>query len=111
MPEPDVAIYKAEQLHGDPHPTEAVLLVEVSDSSLAIDRSKAFEYAAAKVPEFWILDVNKLELVVHRDPVADPMAGLGFRYPSMKTFDVRSVVSPLAKPSVDVLVGEFFKGF
>ena len=51
------------------HPTRAFLLVEASDSSLRKDRKiKAPLYAAAGVPEYWILDLQAREIEVFRDP-------------------------------------------
>lgn len=68
-PEPDVAV-----VPGHPrdytysHPTSAVLVVEVAESSMKIDREKAEIYAQAGVPEYWILDLRGRQLEVHRNP-------------------------------------------
>jgi Uma2 family endonuclease len=70
MPEPDVAVvpgsvddYEAR------HPEEALLVVEVSDSSLQQDRlTKSAIYAAAGVPEYWIVNLREATLEVRRDP-------------------------------------------
>lgn len=67
-PEPDVAV-----VTGNPrdytysHPTSAVLVVEVSESSIKIDREKAEIYARAGVPEYWILNLDRCQLEVHRN--------------------------------------------
>src|SRR5437879_5219089 len=42
MPEPDLALVSPEQMDRTPHPNGAFLLIEVSDSSLEIDQTKAF---------------------------------------------------------------------
>jgi Uma2 family endonuclease len=82
------------------HPTEAVLIVEVTNSSLAFDRrEKAHIYAAAGVPEYWVLDVLGRELVVFRTPVADPAAPRGHRYATEQAFGEADAVSPLAAPT------------
>ena len=48
---------------------EILLLVEVADSSLLYDKfEKAPLYAGFGVPEYWILDLNEAEILVHRDP-------------------------------------------
>ena len=69
-PEPDVAI-----VCGRPrdylasHPTVAVLVVEISDSSLKYDREyKQGLYAASGTPEYWILNLIDYRLEVYRDP-------------------------------------------
>lgn len=50
-------------------PWDALLVVEVSDSSLARDLAKAEQYARAAVPEYWIVDVNRPAVIVHQAPV------------------------------------------
>jgi Uma2 family endonuclease len=46
-----------------------MLVVEVSDSSAAFDLSrKAALYAEAGVPEYWVLELGRRRLVVHRQP-------------------------------------------
>ena len=56
VPEPDVAVVPGRLDDYDhDHPRSALLVVEVSDSSLKMDRlTKAMVYAAAGVPEYWI---------------------------------------------------------
>ena len=50
-------------------PWDALLVVEVSDSSAARDLAKAEEYARAAIPEYWIVDVNRPSVLVHQQPV------------------------------------------
>jgi len=69
-PEPDLAIV-APADYLDEHPRHALLLIEVADSSLEDDRRiKGPLYAAAGVPEYWIVDVAAGVLEVHRQPAA-----------------------------------------
>ncbi|MDQ3677271.1 MAG: Uma2 family endonuclease [Actinomycetota bacterium] len=68
LPEPDVAI--APIAARDTYPSQALLVVEMGATSLAIDLGhKAALYAAAGVPDYWVLDVERRALVVHREPV------------------------------------------
>jgi Uma2 family endonuclease len=71
LPEPDVAVLRERKLeHQSRHPRgdEMLLVIEVSDTTAAFDRSrKATLYARAGVPEYWVLDVNLRMLVVHRE--------------------------------------------
>jgi Uma2 family endonuclease len=71
LPEPDVAIlreWKTEHQSRHPHGDEMLLVIEVSDTTAAFDRSrKARLYARAGVPEYWVLDLNGRMLVVHRE--------------------------------------------
>jgi Uma2 family endonuclease len=72
MPEPDVAVV-AGSLHdyADAHPTHALLVIEVSDSSLSQDRlSKSRIYAAASIPEYWIVNLRERVVEVLCDPDA-----------------------------------------
>lgn len=50
-------------------PWDALLVVEVSDTSLARDLAKAGQYAQAAIPEYWIVDVNRPAVLVHQAPV------------------------------------------
>ncbi|CAN5201868.1 hypothetical protein BH20ACT16_BH20ACT16_07770 [soil metagenome] len=47
----------------------ALLVVEVSNTSRTRDRRKAADYAGIDVPEYWIVDVDRDDLLVHRSPV------------------------------------------
>ncbi len=68
-PEPDVWVVPGRFEDYTDHPTTALLIVEVSDSTLNYDlTTKAELYATAGVPEYWVLDVTGRQLVVFRDP-------------------------------------------
>ena len=67
LPEPDLAIVARTPI--DRHPTGALLVVEMGNTSLRMDLGpKARIYAAGGVPEYWALDVQRGEIVVHREP-------------------------------------------
>jgi Uma2 family endonuclease len=67
-PEPDLAVVRKDpSLRG--HPSEALLVVEIADSSLALDRGlKRTIYAEVGIPEYWIVDVNGRTVEVHTRP-------------------------------------------
>lgn len=66
-PEPDVAVTEATS--PDQLPSTVYLAVEISKSSLRFDLfHKAPRYAAGGVQELWVVDVEREEIVVHRDP-------------------------------------------
>lgn len=68
MPEPDFALVPKPPAPG-PHPQQALLLIEVSSSSLRLDRKvKAPLYAEGGSPEYWIVDVAAAQLEVFRAP-------------------------------------------
>jgi Uma2 family endonuclease len=67
LPEPDFAIVARTPI--DRHPTGALLVVEMGNTSLAMDLGpKARIYAAGGIREYWVLDVTQREIVVHREP-------------------------------------------
>lgn len=71
QPEPDLAIVPATTWDGG-HAARPLLVIEVSVTSRAVDLGrKAAIYAAAAIPEYWVLDLDRRRLVVHRDPVDD----------------------------------------
>ncbi len=70
QPEPDVAVVEGSPRdYSDRHPTTAILVVEVSDSSLAYDRTqKLATYANCGIREYWIVNLVADRLEVYRDP-------------------------------------------
>lgn len=69
-PEPDVALSTA--LDGAPRPDNVLLLVEVSDTTLAYDRDvKRPLYARAGISEVWIVNLAERQIELHRDPDGD----------------------------------------
>ncbi len=68
MPEPDFLLIPKRSAP-TPHPQRALLLIEVSKTSLKIDRAvKAPLYAEGGSPEYWIVDVDAAQLEVFRSP-------------------------------------------
>jgi Uma2 family endonuclease len=67
-PEPDVAIVPAGD-YSQGHPVTALLVVEGSDSTLRKDRGlKAELYAAAGIPEYWLVDLEANVVEVRSQP-------------------------------------------
>lgn len=71
-PQPDVGIVKgrrADYRKRHPGPKDIGLLIEVSDTTLALDRTfRAVVYAAANVHHYWIINIPDRQLEVHSDP-------------------------------------------
>jgi Uma2 family endonuclease len=104
-PEPDIAVVDAD-LIGQRLST-ARLVVEVSDATLAFDRTtKATLYASAQVPEYWIVNVNARTLEVLREPIEDDAEPLGWRYGSAQTLRENASLAPLCAPDVTFSVSE-----
>lgn len=107
-PEPDVAVVVGSvadyQAH---HPTAALLIVEVSDSTLSYDRRrKGSLYARAAVADYWIVNLVRQQVEVYRVPVPDSRRPYGHRYSSRSDLLPPAVICPLALPVVPVAVAE-----
>lgn len=69
VPEPDVAVVKGTPRTVRDTPATALLVAEVSISTLAFDLGrKAQIYAAAGVKDYWVVDVPGQRVIVHRNP-------------------------------------------
>ena len=101
-PEPDVAVVPL-GAYRDSHPTEALLIVEVAESSLKADRAKAALYAAAGVPEYWIVNVNNDTVEVHRDPAPEEA-----RYANVVAHASHAELSVAALPDCTLRLAELF---
>jgi Uma2 family endonuclease len=74
LPEPDVALCQGSlERFAQEHPRgeEVLLVVEIAQTSQALDRGKAAIYAKAMVPAFWLLDLSAKRLEVRLGPQAD----------------------------------------
>jgi Uma2 family endonuclease len=106
-PVPDLAV-----VPGSPHdytqqPTTALLVVEVSDTSLAIDTGiKASLYAVAGIADYWVVDLNNRLLIVHRDPQPDAGSPSGVSYGTVTPLAAGQSISPLAAPQATVNVAD-----
>ena len=101
-PEPDIGILKTglDELGRRPRPEDLLLVIEVSDSTLAFDVSvKARLYARAGIGDYWVADINGKRLIVHREPAAG-------KYGSIATYSVDDRIAPLAAPQAEIRVGD-----
>ena len=107
QPEPDFVVIPGPLETATRHPTRALLIIEVSDTTLAYDRvRKASLYASRKVPDYWIVNLIDQTVEVHRKPVRDPGAEFGWSYERKRVFRKGDTVSPNAKKGVKVAVGD-----
>ncbi len=71
-PEPDIAVVRGlarRYIRQHPQPADIGLLVEVSDASLELDRVlKGTCYAQARIPIYWIVNVQALKVEVYSHP-------------------------------------------
>ena len=79
-PEPDLAVVRGTEDdygHRKPGPADTALVVEVADSTVARDRRKRTIYAAAGLPEYWIVNLPEDTLERYTEPAGDRYAREG----------------------------------
>ncbi|CAI4031450.1 Uma2 domain-containing protein [Nitrospira tepida] len=105
-PEPDLAVVPgAPDDYRNQHPRSALLLVEVSDTTLPLDRDqKRAIYARAGVPEYWIVNLAERCLEVYRDPMSS--ADQPARYHASQRLTATDKITPLARPDASVSVAD-----
>ena len=104
-PQPDLAIrrrravpYKDREAYAE----DVLLLIEVADTSLRYDRSTKLRlYAAAGVPEYWLVDCTTESIEVFRSPDAE-----GYR--DVSRIEGEGTLTVEAVPDVTLQVGEIF---
>jgi hypothetical protein len=89
------------------HPARPVLTVEVSESSLAMDRRhKGSLYARAGLDDYWVVNLVDRVLEVYREPVRDPEAPFGWHYARREVLDPSMLATPLAAPNAGIRVAD-----
>ncbi|HET7545612.1 MAG TPA: Uma2 family endonuclease [Polyangiaceae bacterium] len=102
-PEPDfVLVPGSDDYHAD-HPSEAYLIIEVSESSLALDRGKKLRlYASCGVPEYWVVNLPESCIEVYSGP--SPGA-----YAKLERYERGQAIHLLAFPDVAFAVSDVLK--
>lgn len=107
-PLPDVAVVVgAVRDYEEKHPMTALLVVEVSDATLRMDRTtKASLYASAEIQDYWIVNLSERMLEVYRQPVPARSKPFGYSYESLTQYRESDTVSPLAAPEAVIAVAD-----
>lgn len=102
-PEPDVAVVIPDALRyldHHPFPSEIYLIIEVADTTLRVDCGlKARDYAQSEIKDYWVLDLNKRQLRVFREPTQEG-------YQSQVILGEEATISPLQFPGLSLLVAQ-----
>ncbi len=108
QPHPDAAVVVGQTRdYAVKHPTTAVLIAEVSESSLRHDRVvKAHRYAMAGIADYWIVNLAERQLEIHRKPEPDPDRSGRFRYAEVTIVPADGHASPLARPTARIAVAD-----
>ena len=103
LPQPDVVLLRPrDDFYGQRHPgpEDTLLLIEVSDTTLTYDRRvKTALYSAAGVMEYWIINLQKRQIEVYREPQSE-----GYR--TTTRYAPGEMLSPLAFPDINLKVDE-----
>jgi Uma2 family endonuclease len=107
-PNPDVSVVSgSRQDYLEQHPTSALLMVEVSDSTLRYDRkTKGGVYASAQIADYWIVNLVDRQVEVYRRPISDPTGEFDFIYGDVQIYKPGQVLAPLAAPQAQISVDE-----
>lgn len=106
-PEPDLAVLVGDVRTHTRSPQNAVLVLEVANSSLDDDLGYMAElYAAAGVPDYWVTDMQGGRVFVHRQPIPDPSTKYGHRYAQVTILTRGQSLAPLALPGRPVAAEE-----
>ena len=71
-PEPDLTLVKGQRRDFiDNHPHHAELVIEVAVSSIALDRQKIAMYAAAAIPQYWLVLPEQQSIETYSEPVPE----------------------------------------
>ena len=104
-PQPDIAITVGPNetyATRDPAPFELVLLIEVSDTTLRMDKNtQALLYAKVGVREYWVANIAKREIIRHRNPKRTG-------YAQVVTLGTEERILPEGRPEGSIRVGDLF---
>jgi Uma2 family endonuclease len=106
VPQPDIAVYRRRQTvpfkERAPHREDALLVIEVAESSLGYDQTTKLRlYAEAAIPEYWIVDCSAESVDVYRNPDCGA-------YRDVTRVEGAASVSPLVFPDVVLPLAEIF---
>jgi len=106
-PEPDLAIVEPLRTiyrSRHPYPENIFWLIEYSKTTLSKDLEiKRKTYAAASIPEYWVVDLKNQQLKMFREP-------LNGDYSLELTFTLGEI-SPLAFPEILISIQRLLQGF
>lgn len=102
-PEPDIAVVEGEpDDYAEAHPTTALLAVEISITTLELDRAKTALYAEAGVREYWLVLPSRGEIEVY----TEPQNGV---YRRTRIYARNETLTSEALPRLEVALAELFQ--
>ena len=105
--EPDMAILRGSPRDVPSHPSTALLVIEISDTTLRKDRViKSHLYARAGIPDYWIVNLVDRQLEIRRQPGPDPSRRGRFTYADVTIVAATGTATPLAAPRAVIAVAD-----
>jgi Uma2 family endonuclease len=105
-PEPDIILAKLPRdkyLENHPKPEDILLIIEISDSTLNLDKNaKSRMYASAEIVQYLVVDVVNKAVIDYREPFED-------EYQSKQTYKIGDKFSLVEFPKIKIAVEDFFK--
>jgi Uma2 family endonuclease len=93
---PDILVHPAAIKTPDVRGADALLVMEIADTSLAYDLlTKARLYASHGVREYWVIDAATLVTTIHTEPS-------GSTYATVRDVAPSGIVSPILAPALAV---------
>jgi len=103
-PQPDVVLLRprADYAERIPEPSDALLVIEISDSTLGFDQTtKCALYARHGIEEYWVIDVADERIHVYRNSVESA-------YSERVEASGTEVISPRSLPELRLKVADLF---
>lgn len=105
-PQPDIAVLRLPReryRYRRPGPEDIYWLIEVADTTFTKDTGEKLKiYAAADIPEYWVIDVQRSQVRVFHQPS-------GEKY-QREVAVTAGTISPLAFPNLNISVERLLKG-
>lgn len=109
-PEPDLAIARGTPLdyvRRHPSATDLLLIVEIANTTLRTDLTRKRDlYARARIPEYWVVDLQNRRLEIFRDPDGTTYADRQTITPDANGRETDRAIAPLAFPDTAIALAD-----
>ena len=107
-PEPDIAIVTGSfEDYATQHPQTALLVIEVSDTTIQADtHEKADLYAAGGIADYWVVDLTTDRVLVFRTPQPSAKSASAHTYATVSAYGRDATITPFAAPQARVAVND-----
>jgi Uma2 family endonuclease len=100
-PDPDLHVFDVPQGTPDRKLPLPLFVIEISDSTYRKDSGpKLRAYAAAGIPDYWIVNIPQQQVEVYRSPVNSTGKKSGWHYEQRELLSRGNQISPLSRPDL-----------